>query len=60
MDGGGAVPARRWMGAGWLPKAGMAGTREGEGAEGARSDSLPDEANGTDSRMAERKKAGYL
>jgi hypothetical protein len=25
----GAVPARRWMGAGWLQKSGTAGTREG-------------------------------
>jgi hypothetical protein len=29
-----AVPARRWMGAGWLPKAGTARTREGVGGGG--------------------------
>jgi hypothetical protein len=51
MDGGGAVA-----------KAGTAGTREGEG-EGAGAEhgriACLDEANGPDSRMAEREKAGY-
>jgi hypothetical protein len=49
------VPALRWMGAGWLPKAGTAGTREGEGAgAGAEHGRIAlDETNGLDSWMAE-------
>jgi hypothetical protein len=53
------VPARRWMGAGWLPKAGTARTREGEGVGAEHGRITLDETNGLDSWMAERQKAGY-
>jgi hypothetical protein len=53
----GTVLARRSIGAAWLPKAGTAGTWEGAGAEHGWI--VLDEANGPDSQMAERKKAGY-
>ena len=53
------MPEKEILGAGWLPKAGTAGTREAEG-EGAEHGRIAlDEANGLDLRMAEREKAGY-
>jgi hypothetical protein len=52
----GAVPTRRWVGAGWLPKA---GTGEGAEARAEHGRIVLDEANGLDSQMAEPEKAGY-
>jgi hypothetical protein len=48
------VPTRRWVGAGWLSKAGTARTWEGVRAEHDRI--ALDEANGLDSLMAEPEK----
>jgi hypothetical protein len=50
------VPTRRWVGAGWLPKA---GTGEGAEARAEHGRIVLDEANGLDSQMAEPEKAGY-
>jgi hypothetical protein len=49
-----AVPTRRWVGAGWLSKAGTAMTWEGVRVEHDRI--ALDEANGLDSLMAEPEK----